>query len=121
MPVSYNAVVMFACTLVRSHQIAEDVGVKLEPLSQTVKHWVGHANKMHARKKWPEVGSVHARNEAMKDVFARCHEKTAVQVCTLTIMHYCSVTVNIHAMMHMLLSNIDNLTLPSLCVYRIWP
>jgi hypothetical protein len=23
----------------------------------------------------------------MKDVFARCHKKTAVQVCTLTIMH----------------------------------
>jgi hypothetical protein len=23
----------------------------------------------------------------MKDVLARCHKKTAVQVCTLTIMH----------------------------------
>jgi hypothetical protein len=29
-PVSYFAVVMFTCTLVRSHQIAEDVAVKLE-------------------------------------------------------------------------------------------
>ncbi len=72
---------------------------------------------MHARKKGLEVGSVHARNEATKDVFARCHEKTAVQACTLTIRRYCPVTVNIHAMMQMLLSNIGNLTLPSLCVY----
>ncbi len=53
---------------------------------------------MHARKKGPELGSVHAQSEAMKDVFARCHKKTAVQVCTLTIMHYCPVTVNIDAM-----------------------
>ncbi len=52
---------------------------------------------MHARKKGPEMGSVHARNEAMKDVFVRCHEKTAVQVCTLTIMNYCLATVNTHA------------------------
>jgi hypothetical protein len=74
---------------------------------------------MHDCKKGPEVGSVQARNKAMNNVFVRCHEKTAVQVCTLTIMHYCPVTVNIHAMMHMLLSNIDNLTLPSLCVYKI--
>ncbi len=73
---------------------------------------------MHARETGPEVGSVDARNESMKDVFA-CHEKTAVQVCALTIMHYCPVTVNIHTMMHTLLSNIGNLTLPSLCVYRI--
>jgi hypothetical protein len=53
---------------------------------------------MHTRKKGPELGSVHAQSEAMKDVFARCHKKTAVQVCTLTIMHYCLVTVNIDAM-----------------------
>jgi hypothetical protein len=53
---------------------------------------------MRACKKGPEMGSVHALNEALKDVFARCYEKTAVQVCTLTIMHYCPVTVNIHAM-----------------------
>jgi hypothetical protein len=67
------------------------------------------------------MGTVHAWNEAMKDIFARCHEKTAVQVCTLTIMHYCPITVDIHAMMHMLLSNIGNLTLPSLCAYKTWP
>jgi hypothetical protein len=32
-PVSYIAVVMFTCTLGEATQIAEDVGVKLEPLS----------------------------------------------------------------------------------------
>jgi hypothetical protein len=52
---------------------------------------------MHVRKKGPELGSVHAQS-AMKDVFVRCHMKTAVQVCTFTSMHDCPVTVNIDAM-----------------------
>jgi hypothetical protein len=52
---------------------------------------------MHARKKGPEPGSVYTQSEAMKDIFARCHKKTDVQVCTLTIIYYCSVTVNIQA------------------------
>ncbi len=52
---------------------------------------------MHACKKGPEPGSVHTQNEAMKDVLARCHKKTDVQVCTLTNMHCCPVTVNIRA------------------------
>jgi hypothetical protein len=70
--------------------------VKLEPLSYTAIHRVGCGNKMHARKKGPEPGSVYTQSEAMKDVFTRCHKKTTVQVCTLTIVHYCPVTVNIH-------------------------
>jgi hypothetical protein len=44
---------------------------------------------MHAHKERPEGGSVYARNEAMKDVFARCLKKTTVQVfqvCTLIIL-----------------------------------
>jgi hypothetical protein len=53
---------------------------------------------MHARKERPEWGSVYAQNEAIKDVFARCQEKTAVQVCTLIIMHCCLVIANIHVM-----------------------
>ncbi len=52
---------------------------------------------MHAHKKGPELGSVYTQSEAMKDIFARCHKKTAVQVGTLTIVHYCPVTVNIPA------------------------
>jgi hypothetical protein len=74
--------------------------VKLEPLSLTAInsiHWVGRGNKMHARKKGPAPGSVYTQNEAMKDVPAKCHKKTDVQVCTLTIMHCYPVTVNIRA------------------------
>jgi hypothetical protein len=32
----------------------------------------------------------------MKDIFARCHKKTDVQVCTLTIMHCRLMSVRIH-------------------------
>jgi hypothetical protein len=51
---------------------------------------------MHAHRERPEWGSVYARNEAMKDIFGRCHEKTAVQVYTMTIMHGHLVTVHVH-------------------------
>jgi hypothetical protein len=64
--------------------------VKLEPLSLTA-HQVGHGNRMHARKKGQELGSVYTQNEA------RCYKKSDVQVCTLTIMQCCPVTVNIRA------------------------
>jgi hypothetical protein len=73
--------------------------VKLEALSLTAinsTHRVRRGNKMHARKKGPELGSVYTQNEAMKDVLARCHKKTDVQVCTLTIMHCCPVTKGGH-------------------------
>ncbi len=95
-PVSYISVVMFTCTLMRSHP--ESRRRWGETWTVVINSWVGCDNKMHARKEGPERGSVHARNEAMKDIFARCHEKTAVQVCTLTIMHCCLVTVISHAM-----------------------
>ncbi len=91
-PVSYNATVMFTSTLVRSH---------LDSRRRWGEHRVGCGNKMHAREERPEWGSVHAWNEAMKDVFARCHKKTAVQVSTLTIMHCCLITVNTHIMICM--------------------
>ncbi len=74
--------------------------MKLEKLSLTAinsTRRVGHGNKMHARKKGPEPGSVYTQNKAMTDVLARCHKKNDVQVCTLTIMHCCPVTVNIRA------------------------
>jgi hypothetical protein len=71
---------------------------------------------MHARKKGPKLGSVHAENEAMKDVFVRCHKETAVQVCTLIIVLYCSITGNIEAMTAVLVSDIGNLTLRSVCI-----
>ncbi len=60
--------------------------MKLGALSKTVIHRVGHSNKKDAPKKGPEMGSVYAQIEAMNDVYARCHEKTDVQVCTLMIL-----------------------------------
>jgi hypothetical protein len=42
---------------------------------------------MYAHKERPGWDSVYAQNEAIKDVFPRCLKKSAVQVCTLTIMH----------------------------------
>jgi hypothetical protein len=74
--------------------------VKLEALSLIAinsTHRVGRDNMMHACKKGPEPGSVYTQNEAMKEVLMRCHKKTDVQVCTLTIVHCCPVTVNIRA------------------------
>jgi hypothetical protein len=40
---------------------------------------------MHAQRGRPEWGKVQAWNKAMKDVFARCFKKMAVQVCTVII------------------------------------
>jgi hypothetical protein len=47
----------------------------------------------------PECGSVKAQNEAMKDIFVRCPEKNAVQVCLIII---CLVVVsfNIYILYH---------------------
>jgi hypothetical protein len=54
---------------------------------------------MHACKKGPELGSVYTQNKAMKDVLARCHKKTDVQVYTsISVLYiYCPVTANIRA------------------------
>jgi hypothetical protein len=93
--------------------------VKLEPLSLTAinsTHRVGRGNKIHARKKGPEPGSVYTQSGAMKDVFARCHEKTDVQVCTLTIVHCCPVAVNIRAIVTYAI--FYNRQFSSLCMYE---
>jgi hypothetical protein len=61
-------------------------------------HTLGRAWQQDASsQEGPEPGSVYTQSEVMKDVFMRCHEKTDVQVCTLTIVHYRPVTVNIRA------------------------
>ncbi len=74
---------------------------------------------MHTHKKGPEMGLVHAQSEAMKDVFTRCHKKTAVQVCTLTIMHYCLVTVNTDAMIARASFQYWQTDLTALCMCRM--
>jgi hypothetical protein len=40
---------------------------------------------MHAQRERPYRDSVQAWNEAMKEVFARCFKKMAVEVCTAII------------------------------------
>jgi hypothetical protein len=52
--VMYIHACFVSCLLVHwreATQIAEDVGVKLEPLSLTARYRVGHGNKMHAQKR----------------------------------------------------------------------
>jgi hypothetical protein len=46
--VSCRVVVMFTCTLVRSHPDSA-LGVKLEPSQKTARDRAGHGNKIHAR------------------------------------------------------------------------
>jgi hypothetical protein len=73
---------------------------------------------MHARKKGPERGSVYTPNEAMKDILARCHKKTDVQVCTLTIMHCCPVTVNIRAIATYATFLQSAISISTVCMYK---
>jgi hypothetical protein len=54
---------------------------------------------MHAYGVRPEWGSVKALNEAMKDIFARCPEMIAVQVCII-IMCLVVVSFNIYISHH---------------------
>ncbi len=51
---------------------------------------------MHAHRERLEWGWVWAWNEAMKDVFARCLKKIAVQVCIVIIGHPCLLSLCIH-------------------------
>jgi hypothetical protein len=55
---------------------------------------------MHAQRERPERNSVQAWNKAMKDVFARCSKKMAVQVCTVIIV--CSFSCNVVCFHNML-------------------
>jgi hypothetical protein len=48
---------------------------------------------MHAQRERLERDSVQAWNEAMKDIFARCSKKMAVQVCTVIVKYSFSCNV----------------------------
>ncbi len=95
-PVLCIVVVMFTCTLVRSHPDSRRCWGETWTAVITLRYQVGCGNKKHTHKERPEWGSVYAQNEAMKDILARCHKKTAVQVCTLTVMHCRLVSTCIH-------------------------
>ncbi len=53
-------------------------------------------------------------HEGMKDVLARCHKKTAVQVCTLTILHCHLVSSCIHVVICLLDYPVFDYPLPAL-------
>jgi hypothetical protein len=80
-------IVIFTCTLVRSHPEGKRRWVKLEPLSLTAINSIAGTSMatrcMLARMR---VGPnlVYTQKGTMKDVLARCLKKTNVQVCTLT-------------------------------------
>ncbi len=98
--VSYIVVVIFTWTLVRSHSEGRKHLVKLEPLSLTAINGItgsGVATKCMLERGGQSWVQLYTQNEAMKEVLARCHKETDVQVCTLTITHRCPLTVNIHA------------------------
>ncbi len=88
--VCYEPCIMLWCLLVHqweATQRAEDVRVKLEPLSLTSINCITGsvvATRCMLAKKGPGPGSVYTQKGAMKDVLARYLKKTDVQVCTLT-------------------------------------
>jgi hypothetical protein len=57
-------------------------GVKPDPLEQTARYWMGRGKQvMHLERETSRRLSV-SLDRAMKDVFARCSKKMAVQVCS---------------------------------------
>jgi hypothetical protein len=97
--VSCNIVVMFTCTLVRSHPDSRRRWAETwtAAIKSKIPGWAWQQDACL----WgePEWGSVNALNEAMKDVFARCPEKTAVLVCII-IMCLVVVSFNIYISYH---------------------
>jgi hypothetical protein len=98
---SCSVVMLFTCTLVRSDpDNRKALGVKPDPLKQTARYWVGLGNKMNAQRERLERDSIQAWNEAMKNVFASCSKKMAVQVCTVIIV--CSFSCHVMCSRNML-------------------
>jgi hypothetical protein len=99
--VSYSVVMLFTCTLARSHPDSRKaLGVKPDPLRQTARYWAEHSNKMHAQRQRPGRDFVWSWTKAMKDIFTRCSKKIAVQVCIVIIV--CSFSCNIICFHNML-------------------
>ncbi len=82
MYVLYNAAMLFTCTQVRSCQLAmKGLSGKLDPLEQTARYWVVQSKqRMYLGERTNRRLSL-SLDRGMKDVFASCSEKMAVQVC----------------------------------------
>jgi hypothetical protein len=83
--------VMFTCTLVRSHQIVVGAGCETWTIAINSKIPAGRGNKMHAHRVRLEWGSVWAWN-----IFTRCFNEIAVQVCIVIIVHSHLISLSIH-------------------------
>jgi hypothetical protein len=80
-------VVIFTCTLARSHPESKRRWVKLEPLSLKAINsilWTSVTTRRMLARMGAGPSSVYTQKGTMKDVLARCLKKTDVQVCTLT-------------------------------------
>jgi hypothetical protein len=83
--VYYN--VMFTCTLVRSHPegkktLGETWAAVIKAINSIL--WTSVASRCSLTRMGAELSSVYGQKWTMKDVLARCLEKTDVQVCTLS-------------------------------------
>jgi hypothetical protein len=93
--------VMFTCTLARSHPGIKRRWVKLEPLSLTAINSIlrtSVATRCMLARMGAGPSSVYTQKGAMKDVLARCLKKTDVQVYTLTSVYMLFYNVNICAL-----------------------
>jgi hypothetical protein len=90
-------IVMFTCTLARSHPESKRRWAKLEPLSLKAINSILWTS-MTTRHMPPRMGagpsSVYTQKGTMKDVLARCFKKTNVQVCALTSVYKLSCNAN---------------------------
>jgi hypothetical protein len=80
-------IVMFTCTLARSHQESKRRWAKLELLSLKAINnilWTSVATRCMLASMGARPSSVYTLKGTMKDKLARCFKKTNVQVCTLT-------------------------------------
>ncbi len=102
-------VALLWCLLVHlweATHIVEGAGCETWIVAINSKIPAGRGNKMHSHRVRPEWGSVWAWNEDMKDIFARCLRKIAVQVCIVIIMHSCLISLCIHIIVSLLLQGI---------------
>ncbi len=96
-------IVMFTCTLARSHPESKGRWVKLEPLSLTAINsilWTSVATRCVPARMGAGPSSVYIQKGTMKDVLARCLKKTDVQECTLISVYILFCNANIALLLH---------------------
>jgi hypothetical protein len=118
-------IVMFTCTLARSHPEGKRRWVKLELLSFKAINSIlgtGVATRRILAGMGAGTSSVYTQKGIMKDALARCLKKTDVRVCTLTCVYiYCSGMQTFALLLHIYLLKTNNHCLflvYKLCLYN---